>query len=238
MNFDNASKTDSPPVAASHSAQTKEDDNFDVAASKNFNSAMFICWLVAFLAIAGSIFFWLLNRSAQQAIETKTAEKQQIISEISSPSLSDIEFKATSFKSAVTQLAAVSKSRYSTDIFLTKFYTRIAQNVKVANLSVTSDGKITMSGSTVSYRAVADQTLLLKEWKINNANILKDVKLMSVAETVNETSKAVEVTFMISGTIDKTQSLSEKSNNSTSDSSSNASSDTLSTQGGSNESNQ
>lgn len=210
MDFANNSKTDSPPAmaTAAHTA-TAENDTFDVSGSKGFNIAMFLCWTAAILSIAGTIFFWLLNNSAVQAIKTKSDEKQQIISEISSPSLSDVEIKATTFKSAVGQLSAVSKTRYSMDTFLTSFYGRVAANVKITNISVGSDGIIALSGSTVSYRAVADQIMLLKDWKINDANILKNVKLGSVSANAAEGAQQIEATFLISASIDKTKTLVE-----------------------------
>jgi hypothetical protein len=171
---------------------------------------MFICWVVVFVSLAGSVFFWLLNNSAEQAIKSKTQEKTDIINEMSSPALSDVELKATAFKAAVTELSKVSKSRYSWDEFLSKFYGRISQNTKVTDVSLTADGKVSISGVTGSYRGVADQILLLREWQINKMTIIKDVQLMSTSQSLNEETNKVEVQFAISGIIDKTQPLVEK----------------------------
>lgn len=186
-----------------------EDDGFDISGNKGFNFALFICWLTVLVSILGNVFFWLLNNSTEQAIKSKTTEKTEIISEISGPSLLATEQKAMAFKKAVNALSEVSKNRYSTDIFLTKLYAKIAQNVVVSNLSVASKGEISISGKTVTYRAVADQMTLLKEWQVNGKNILQGVELLSTSQALNEDTKKVETSFLISATIDKSQSLVE-----------------------------
>lgn len=213
MNFANFAKKTAPPPGAAQSigsATQVADDSFDVSNNKGYSLALFICWMAAFVAIAGSVFFWLLNGSAKQAIKEKSQEKSQIISEIAAPSLADIEVKASTFKAAVAGLSSVSTDRYSTSEFLPKFYEKIAQNIQVGNFSMSTDGKISFDGKAPSYRAVADQLLLLKEWKVNNVNILKNVELMNVNQMVNEQTKKLEVSYAITASVDKVQSLTEK----------------------------
>ncbi len=213
MNFANFAKKTAPPPGAAQSigsATQVTDESFEVSNNRGYGLALFICWMAALVAIAGSIFFWLLNNSAKQAIKDKSQEKTEIISEIATPSLADIEVKASTFKSAVTGLSSVSSGRYTVSEFLPKFYQKIAQNIQIGNISVSTDGKISFNGQAPSYRAVADQLLLLRGWKVNDANILKEVQLMNVSQAVNEQTKKFETSYAISAVIDRSQSLSEK----------------------------
>lgn len=212
MNFANASKKAAvPPAQADLSGNVRNnDDAFDISSGKSTTFAMFICWVAVLASLAGTVFLWLLNNSVKEAIKSKGQEKTEIITEIGNPSLADTELRATAFKTAVTELSRINKSRYSLDEFLTKLYSNIAKNIEATNIAVTADGTISLSGKTVSYRAVADQMMLFKDWKVNDKHIIKDVQLMSTTQALNEETKKIEVTFLISGTIDKTQTLIEK----------------------------
>jgi hypothetical protein len=165
--------------------------------------------MTAFLSLAGMIFFWLINRSAEEALKSKNLEKSEIISQIGNSYLADVESKATMFKSAVAELTKVNKSRYLLSSFIIKFDNQIAQNVQLTNLGIGADGKIDIGGTTNSYRSVANQIMLFKDWKVNGVNILRDVQLMSISQALNEDKNINEVTFLVSANLDKTKTLDE-----------------------------
>jgi hypothetical protein len=243
MSFSADSKNTSQGTASGQieREQRVSSDSFNMSERKGLSFALLLCWMTAFVAIAGSLFFWMLNNSVQAALSEKNDEKNSIIGEISSPTLAETEQKATSFKTAVNALSTVSKTRYPLDEFLTQFYAKIRQNIKVNNLIISEDGKLSIDGLTDSYRSVADQMLVLKDWKVNDLNILSDVSLLSVSEGMNDKTKRLEVTYSISAKIIKTQSLTEKTD-STSTTGDSTSTDTdttsttsdLSTEGGTN----
>jgi hypothetical protein len=189
---------------------SSNEDSFDLSEKKVFNIGVFVCWVAATIAIGGSIFFWLLNNSTLSALADKTSERDQIVSEIDSPSLANAGQKANLLKAAVSKYEQASSSRYLISDFLPFFYQKVGQSIVVKNVSISSDSQLSFDGLADSYRTVASQMVLLSEWEINDKNILKDVKLLSVSENVNETTKKVEVPFSISAVIVKNISLKEK----------------------------
>lgn len=199
---------------------TANEESFDVNEKKTFNFGVFICWIAALIAISGSIFFWLLNKSTLDALAEKNIEKDQIISEINSPGLIGAEQKATLFKKAVSTYESVTSQNYPMSVFLPALYQKVSPNVVIKNVSVTADSVMSFDGQADSYHSVALQLLLLKDWKVNDKSILKDVKLLSVSENINETSKKVEAPFSISAKIVKSASLNEKTGTANSQSSS------------------
>lgn len=212
MNFaDTAKSSESPPEGAQTVDKSSRvvDGSFEVSNNRGYSFALFVCWMAVFVAVAGSVFFWLLNNSAKQAIKDKSDEKNQIISKIATPSLADVEVKAGVFKSAVNNLSAVSAKRYSVSTLMPKFYEKIATSIQISNISISTDGKISFDGKAPSYRAVADQMLLFKEWKVNSANIVKKIELTNLNQGVNEETKKIEVSYALSMVIDQTKSLTE-----------------------------
>lgn len=182
----------------------EEEDSFDISEKKSINLPVLICWLTAILAISGGILFWLLSKSAGDALSEKKSERDEVIAQINSPSLADVEQKASVFKSAVTNLAAVKNNQFLMSDFLTELYARVITNAVISNLSVTTDGKLSMDGRIDSYRAVADQILAVKEWKNeNDVPYLKNVQLVTSSQAVNQKTKKIEVSFAITGIVNK-----------------------------------
>jgi len=97
----------------------------------------------------------------------------------------------------VTLLKEANSKKYPMKNFLPSLFAKINQNVKVTNISLTSDGKFSISGSTVSYRAAAEQIMTFKEWKEKDVNVLKNVELASVSMTLDKDGK-VSVPLSIS----------------------------------------
>lgn len=191
------------------------DDSFDVSTGHGGGAALLICWLTVCLSIIGSIIFWLMNSSAQKSVTDKQTSKDNVVSQLSSPSLFGVEAKADNFKAAVNRLTSISQQRYPMGVFMTQFSAEIDSNVTLKNLSFTSTNDLNMGGATTSYRAVADQMEVLKNWKVNNKNILKNVTLGSVSESMDTTTNKPVVTFAITATVDKSQSLTTSTNSNT-----------------------
>lgn len=168
------------------------------------NLSGLLIWVCAVLAITATVYFWFLNNSTTQRLADQKSEKDAAIAEIASPTYAAVEAKAIAFQSAVNQLKTAEKNQYKMSDFLPLFYTQINKNVVVANLAVSSDGKLSFNGTTDSYKSAAEQLVTLQNWKINGVNIISSAKLLSVSEDV---SKGVVVTFAMSGSINKTASL-------------------------------
>ena len=195
------------PTPAASQPKEKSDDMEMVQFSEHgsFNMSMFLLWLCAVIAILGSVFLWFLSRSAaSELIENKTT-RDKVVSDLSIPANSEAEARANSLVSAVSQLKLATANRYLMKDFLPLVYGRVNKNVSIANLSVGSEGQISLDGKTDSYKSAAEQLLSLQEWKINNKNVLSSVKLGAVTETI---SNGTTVNFSISGQIDKTVKLS------------------------------
>jgi hypothetical protein len=170
----------------------------------SFNLSIFLLWLCAIVAILGSVFLWFLSRSAADELADKQSRLDEVTSKLSTPANTEAEARAKSLISAVTQLKTASANRYLMKDFLPLFYTRINKNVVVSNLTIGSDGKISLDGKTDSYKSAAEQALSLRDWKINSKSMFTSVQLGTVSESI---ASGTEVTFSLSGQIDKTVKL-------------------------------
>lgn len=168
------------------------------------NGSTALLWLCAILAITATVWLWFLDRSAAQNVVDKTSQRDATIAEISMPTYRDVEAKATAFQAAVSQLSTVQKSRYKMSEFLPLLYAKINKNVVVKNVAVDTDGKLSLGGTTDSYKSAALQVATLQGWKVNDLNVLSNVQLVSESESI---TSGVVVTFSISASINKTVSL-------------------------------
>ncbi|MFA7253405.1 MAG: PilN domain-containing protein [Patescibacteria group bacterium] len=185
-------------------AQVSSDEFTTFSDKKGTNLGLLFCWFGAIIALIATILFGLMQYSSNQRLNTKKGELEQVVSDINSR-FSGVESQATSFKSAVAGLAKAEKDRYEVEPFLKELYTKISKNVVIRNLSINSDGRISIDGNTDSYRSVADQMVTLKEWKSGKKNILKNVELKGVSENINSGTPIVQ--FSLSAQIDKDVSL-------------------------------
>lgn len=179
----------------------------DMSGHSGFNFAMALGWLTCLLAIVITMFFWWLDRGLKQEVVDKRSEKDGIIQQIVSPTYANIENKASDFKSAVTALSSAKKARYSSVSFLNEFYKKVTNDIKISNISVSDTSVLSISGTTSTYRNVADLMLALKSW-----NVLSSVELLSISSQVDEESNEITTTFSISAKIDKTKDLVEATN--------------------------
>ncbi len=181
------------------------------AQESSFNFAMLILWLVAAFAVAATVFFWLMQNNNQTTLNDKKIEQSNVLSELARPSNKEIEKKANDFKSSVTQLSSAFKSRYSYGSFLPELYKKVNSDVKIMAISIANDGAVSLTGTTSSYRAIADQMLSLK-----SSAYLTDVDLAS--SSVSNDKGTGEFNFTISTKIvkeDKTSTSNSETNTNT-----------------------
>ncbi|PIS07842.1 hypothetical protein COT78_01225 [Candidatus Berkelbacteria bacterium CG10_big_fil_rev_8_21_14_0_10_43_13] len=204
------SSAPAPAPAPRPSGGNSGDDYLtEMADHGEFSISGLLLWLSAIIAISATVFFWFLNSSATQDLADKTSQKDDAVAEISSPTYAALETRANQFQSAVNQLSTASKSRFSMDNFLPLLYGQVNKNVVVTTLSVDDTGKVSFSGTTDSYKSAAQQVATLKNWKIDEKNVVTTATLDSESESVE--SGVVSVTFSISATVDKTTALSTAS---------------------------
>lgn len=182
----------------SHNPASK-DNMVKVANYPAFNFALAIAWMVALLSILATLYFWWLQKNVADELAEKEAKKNTIISQISSPSLLEVEKKANNFKSSVSVLSTAKKSRFLYTTFLPDLYTKITNDTKISSMMLTSDGgSLSLMGTTKNYRSTADLVMALKSW-----DKLKNVDLVSVSMTTpdEQTGGAPEASFSISATV-------------------------------------
>lgn len=197
------------PAPTIDNEEKKNDSSEEFSAvedEKPFNFPVMLNWITAVLAISGVVFFYLLSKDLSTKASTLEAEKQVTVSEITGSNYSEVEKQASSFKSAVLELQEASRSRYLLKDFLPKLYAHIAKNVVLGNVSISETGELSLDGKTDSYNSIAKQFLALKDWKVDEKNVINDVKLLSSSATVTEAGK-IEASFAISATIDKSISM-------------------------------
>jgi len=194
--MENAITTTSVESDPSRAVQHEEVIKIDASRGAS-HLPMLIMWISAVIAILGTGFFWLSNQSIAGEIITKQAEAAKLQATINGPEYAETDRQVTNFISAVTLLKEANSKKYPMKNFLPSLFAKINQNVKVTNISLTSDGKFSISGSTVSYRAAAEQIMTFKEWKEKDVNVLKNVELASVSMTLDKDGK-VSVPLSIS----------------------------------------
>lgn len=189
-----------PKVTDTTFSQFKEHSTFNVPVA--------LTWIVAVFSVVATLFFWWMNRNLSTSLVEKNTEKDTILQQISSQG--DVEKKANDFKSAVSQLKAAYSEKFSMSTFNADFNKKITNDVKLTNLAVTAEGNLSISGTTKSYRSVADLMVALKDW-----DTLSNVELLSAATDVSE--GAATTSFSISAKIDKTKQKSAQNTVSSSD---------------------
>ena len=174
------------------------DDAIKFSDHPSFNFALAILWVAAIFSVLGTLFLWWTNNDTKTSLKEKESQKNSIVSEMVSPTYTDVEKKASSFKSAVSALSAAAEERYSMDQFLKTFYTKITNDATVTSISVTQDGSLNITGQTKSYRSVAELLVALSSWKV-----LKEIDLTSVSMATGDQA-ANGASFSISAKVDKT----------------------------------
>lgn len=198
------------PVFKPDNKTEESDEIVEFSDKEPFNWPLLWCWVACFIAVASAGYFYLIKQSAEAKLTDDKSQLDQVNSQIQSSAYVNAERSARAFKSAVTELETAKANRYLMSDFLPVFYQRIAKNVVINNITITADAKVSLDGTTDSYRSVSDQLLSFKSWQIGDKNVLSSVDLSSVSEKV--TGGKTSVTFVITTVLaDKTMDFTGKS---------------------------
>lgn len=190
-----------------------------ISVSKNSNPyiSTTLLWITFAVVVLATVFLYLQSRATQNAVLDKEATKDEIVSQLSSPSYVAVEQKANGFKEAYNILAKISGTEMPKKELLNELYTYFTKDVFIRNLSLSADGSMVLDGETASYRAVADFMTALKSYKRISAVSLANVSLSSGEGVATNKS----VSFSVSCKIDtaKKDVAKEKSSQSSDNSS-------------------
>lgn len=171
-------------------AKAKDASSLKFAEHSDFNISMLILWLVAAFAILATVYFWWNEKNLEGVLAEKNTEKNAVVMEVNSPSNIAIEKEAIDFKASVAALSAAYKTRYPVSTFLPDFYKKVNKDVVIDNLSITVNGSISISGTTTSYRSVAEQVLSFQTF-----TSLSGVDLASTAVSNSDGNQMVSFTI-------------------------------------------
>jgi Tfp pilus assembly protein PilN len=186
------------PQAPQARPKPKADEFIQFKDHGGFNFGALLCWITALLAIVVTLFFWWISKNQKDALATKMSEKDSLVQQLASPTYADIEKRAQEFKSSVAQLKTAYGDKYSYSEFLPQLYTKLTKDTELTSFAITTDGTLSFSGTTTSYRSVADFVVALKSWET-----LQNVDLTSVSENLDQGK--ITTLFSVSAKIDKTK---------------------------------
>lgn len=149
-----------------------------------------ILWITFVLALGLTIFLYMASRSALNAVEARTAQRDDLISELQSPSYAETEEKTTAFKQAFDILNTLATQRAPKKEILDSLYQNFTKDVYIRNLSISETGTSAIEGATGSYRSVADFMVALKQNKRVKSVSLGTVSIDS-AEGVADNMRVV-----------------------------------------------
>ena len=180
----------------------KDDDFLSFEEKKPSGAGGFFIWAAAIIAVAGAVFFYLLGNSAASKLTEENGEIDSINAQVASSSYKDVAVRAADFKAAVAKMSSADSTRFPMSDFLPKIYTAIDKNVTISSLSISADGKISFSGTTNSYKSIAEQLATLKAWQQSGKPGFTTVSLDSYSESVSDKG-VVTAPFSISGQLDR-----------------------------------
>lgn len=115
-----------------------------------------ILWITFVLSLIATIFFYMQSTSLANSVVESEQTRDEIVTQLASPSYVQIEEKATAFKNAYSILSEINTTRLPKKELLTELYTYFTKDVAIRNIAISDDGTLTIDGNTASYRAVAD----------------------------------------------------------------------------------
>ena len=188
------------PVAKPAPGMGKADkaSTLKFAEHSDFNFPLLILWLVAAFSILLTVYFWWNEKDLENTVKDKKAALSTIESSLTTKDNSDIEKEANDFKASVNALTSAYKLRYPYSTFLPNLYKLVNKDVVIDSMSVSSDGTMSMTGKTSSYRSVAEQVMSLK-----NSADLNGVNLASTS--VAPGGGSGQVSFTIRANLVKNQ---------------------------------
>lgn len=200
MDLENVLKGQTPAPATAGKSPEAELTQFQ--GKTQVNISLVLLWSAAAIAVLGMGLFYLLSYSANQAV----AEYQKTLAtkdvEIEKGKKIANESEIVSIKAVVGQLKSAEANRFSMVDFLPLLFDHIDKNVMLNTLAVSSDGIISFTGKTDSFRSAAEQIMALKAWQIDKKDALSGVTLGAVSATKADDGR-VTVPIAISATFAK-----------------------------------
>ncbi len=167
----------------------------------------YILWITFVLALVFTALLLFKSRSVQNEAMAKQESKDEIVSQLNSPSYLEIEKKANSFNEAFSIISAISEKSISKKELLGQLYGYFTKDVQIRNLALTKDGTVTVDGNTSSYRAVADFMTAVKSF-----NRVSEMTLGSVSLSEGEDIDAKKaISFSINFILDTQKSVTKDS---------------------------
>lgn len=182
--------------------------DFGDGSKKSIAPSVFV-WLTFVLVVVITTFFWLSDWGNVKSISEKENEKNQVVAQLSTESNKAAEEQALGFVTAFTELNNLTASNMPKSTLLAELYTHFTRDVKISSLGLTSEGALSISGATGSYRQVADFML-----GVSGFDKVSDLSLTNVALSDEE---GVPTDQKITFTLTATMQVTKESTASTSD---------------------
>jgi len=165
------------------------------------NSAIFVITIILAILFSGFLLFDKYYTNSQAADRSKTLAN--LLAEINSKKNQEIESKAENVTSSLSILSTAKGSKYLFRAFIDELTAKITNDSKLNNLSIDSEGRVTMDGQSGSYRSVADLALALESSKK-----LKNVSISGMSQA--EENGEIVVTFSMSAEISDWKGATER----------------------------
>lgn len=166
------------------------------------NIALVLLWITAAVSVIALAGFYLLSYSAEQQITDIKAKLAKTDKSIDAKIAIAKESEVIPLKAVTAQLKRVKAERFSMVDFMPIFFQHVNKNVTIDTFAVSSEGVISFSGKTDSFRSAAEQVKTLEAWQIEKKNALSGITMGAVSATRGEDGK-ITVPISINATFDK-----------------------------------
>lgn len=172
---------------------------------KKSSSKIYVLAMILIIIFVGFLFFYKYRIAAQVTDKEKVFDNLQ--TELSSKKNQQIENQIKDINSATAILSSAEKTKYLFRVFIDDLKSKITNDSKLDNLSIDQNGKMTISGQSKNYRAVADLAEAL-----GSSTKLKNVNILSLSQSAESSESTVN--FSISAEISDWKSNQDASENS------------------------
>jgi len=191
------------------SGASDSNDRFKVIADSGTDSPIAILWVGVAISVLASGFLFYLDFGLKNKVATKKLDRDTVTTKLDSSDYRKIKEDASILQIKIAQVQAALARRYSMANFMPEIFNRINSNVTLTSISLTNDGKFTMTGKTDSYRGAADQVMSFTDWKVEDKAIMDNIELGSIAISASKDNKG-NVPVSITATIPEVPSADEK----------------------------
>jgi hypothetical protein len=200
MDLENVLNKPAPAPAAPAKESEPEITKFDDKSKTNM--PLVVLWIATAISVIALGGVYLLSYSVQQQITDTKGKLDAKTVEIDKKIAIAMEDEVIPLKAVTAQLKKVKAERFSMVEFMPIFFEHINKNVTIDTFAVSSDGVISFSGKTDSFRAAAEQVMTLEAWQIEKKNALSGVTMGAVSASRAEDG-AITVPISINATFNK-----------------------------------